>query len=184
MYYTGKLLDELETIPLIEIEGSFCRRIAYKWRDDPLSGMGSYHHGGRYNAPHQFQMLYTACDELTAMLEVGALFELDGVIYPGPPRNPEITLALTIKLHRVLNLLSPNICQRLGTSYEELVSDTPSRFVWNEHYHDTPTQDLGFACYLNQGISGLMVPSAAHRDGFCLNILSDRMFVGEIGSNF
>jgi len=43
----------------------------------------------------------------------------------------------------------------------------------------TPTQDLGAACHASERISTLKVPSAAHADGYCLDIFPDRLFTGE-----
>ena len=77
------------------------------------------------------------------------------------------------------DLTDPDLCTRLGTSREELVSPMPSRFIVNAKGKTTPTQDLGTACYLTERISALKVPSAAHSDGFCLDIFPERLFVGE-----
>ncbi len=79
----------------------------------------------------------------------------------------------------VLDLTDPALCAKLGTSREELVSLMPSRFILNAQGKTTPTQNLGAACYLNERISALKAPSAAHSDGFCLDIFPDRLFVGE-----
>ena len=95
------------------------------------------------------------------------------------PRNPELVLTLEVALLFVLDLTDPDLCATLGTFPEELVSTTPSRFILNIQGKTTPTQDLGAACYFSERISALKVPSAAHSDGFCLDIFPDRLFVGE-----
>jgi hypothetical protein len=95
------------------------------------------------------------------------------------PRNPELVLTLEVALLRVLDLTDPDLCANLGTSGEELVSTTPSRFILNSQGKASPTQDLGAACYLSERISALKVPSAANSGGFCLDIFPDRLFVGE-----
>jgi hypothetical protein len=79
----------------------------------------------------------------------------------------------------VLDLTDASICASLGISHEELVSLTPSRFILNAQGKNTPTQELGSACCASDRISAVKVPSAAHSDGFCLNIFLDRLFKGE-----
>ena len=95
------------------------------------------------------------------------------------PRNPELVLTLEVALLCVLDLTDPDLCAKLGTSCDELVSTRPSRFILNSQSKTTPTQDLAAACYLSERVSALKVPSAAHSGGFCLNIFPDRLFLGE-----
>ncbi len=49
----------------------------------------------------------------------------------------------------------------------------------NARGDETPTQALGSACSFSGRISALKVPSAAHKEGFCLDILPDSLLVGE-----
>ena len=50
------------------MEFSF-RVISDRWRDTPLSAIGAFQRGGRYNAPETFLVLYTADSQMTALLE-------------------------------------------------------------------------------------------------------------------
>jgi hypothetical protein len=95
------------------------------------------------------------------------------------PRDPDLVLTIECSLERVLDLTVPGLHDALGTSHEELVSSTPSRFILNARNEETPTQQLGSACSYSGRISALKVPSAAHPDGFCLDILIDSLIVGE-----
>ncbi len=104
------------------------RVIAERWRDSPLSTIGSIRAGGRYNAPNTFPVLYCADSQLTAMLEVEALFTTADGQLRGAPRNPDLVLSLRCELARVLDLTDDSLYGELGTTYEELVSLTPSRF--------------------------------------------------------
>jgi hypothetical protein len=78
-----------------------------------------------------------------------------------------------------LDLTVPALYDALGTSRQELISSTPSRFILNVRNEETPTQQLGSACSYSGRVSALKVPSAAHPDGFCLDILLDSLIAGE-----
>ncbi len=179
MYSIERLKAILNTAPLVTYSGYSYRVIEDRWRNDPLSAIGALQSGGRYNAPGTFSLLYTANSRITAFKETQALFNTENGQLRDVPRNPELVLTLEVTLLCVLNLTDPDVCTRLGTSREELVSVTPSRFILNAQGKTTPTQDLGAACYLSERISALKIPSAAHSDGYCLNIFPDRLFVGE-----
>jgi RES domain-containing protein len=169
----------VERAPLIPYSGFSYRVIADKWRDSPLSAIGAVQRGGRYNAPHTFPVLYSADSQLTALLEAESLLRTADGQLQGVPRDPDLILTIECSLERVLDLTVPVLHDALGTSREELVSSTPSRFILNARNEETPTQELGSACSYSGRISALKVPSAAHPAGFCLDILLDSLVVGE-----
>ena len=179
MFAANRLKTALVVAPLTSFSGHCYRIIEELWRHDPLSAIGAVENGGRYNAPRAFPVLYTAASRITALRETQALFDTADGKLTDAPRNPELLLTLEIALHAVLDLTQPDICAQLGTSREELVSATPSRFILNAREKTTPTQDLGAACYASERVSALKVPSAAHPDGYCLDIFPDRLFTGE-----
>jgi RES domain-containing protein len=179
VYSIERLKAILNTSPLVTYSGFTYRVIEDRWRNDPLSAIGALQNGGRYNAPGTFSLLYTANSRITALKETQALFDTEDGQLRDVPRNPELVLTLEVALLCVLDLTDPALCAKLGTSGEELVSTTPSRFILNSLGKTTPTQDLGAACHLSERISALKVPSAAHADGFCLDIFPDRLFLGE-----
>ena len=179
MYSIERLKTVLNGTPLVSYSGYSYRVIEDRWRNDPLSAIGALQNGGRYNAPGTFSLLYTANSRITAFKETQALFDTEDGQLRDVPRNPELVLTLEVTLLCVLDLTDVNLCAKLGTSAEELVSTVPSRFILNSQGKTTPTQELGTACYLSGRISALRVQSAAHTDGFCLDIFPDRLFVGE-----
>ena len=126
-----------------------------------------------------FPILYSADSQLTALLEVEALFVDAEDRLRGAPRNPDLILTLECTLLRVLDLTVADLYADLGTSYEELVSNTPSRFISNARNRETPTQQLGHACFRSGRISALKVPSAVNPKGYCLDILIESLVVGE-----
>ena len=179
MYSTDKLLRALKDAPVEPFNGFVYRVISERWRGSPLSTIGLIRAGGRYNAPNTFPVLYCADSQMTAMLEVEALFATADGQLRGVPRNPDLVLSLRYGLARVLNLTDDSFYSELGTMRDELVSLTPSRFIANARGEETPTQSPGAACSFSGRISALRAPSASHSAGYCLDIFTDSMLVGE-----
>jgi RES domain-containing protein len=174
-----RLLRVLERAPVDPYSGYAYRVVADKWRDSPLSAIGSVRTGGRYNGPDTFPILYCADSQTTAMMEVEALFSTSDGQLKGVPRDPDLVLTIKLNLSRVLDLTVPDLYADLGTDYKELVNLIPSRFILNARGEQTPIQRLGGACSFSGNISALKVPSAAGKSGFCLDILVDSLLVGE-----
>jgi RES domain-containing protein len=124
-------------------------------------------------------VLYTADSQMTALLETEALFTTADGQLRGAPRDPDLILTLECSLLRVLDLTVPDLYPELGTSYDELVSAVPSRFILNARKKLTPTQQLGSACFRSGRISALKVPSAQNPKGHCLDVLIESLVVGE-----
>lgn len=179
MHSSDKLLRALEHVPVQTFTGIVFRVIAERWRESPLSSISSIRSGGRYNAPNSFPVLYCADSQMTAMLEVEALFATEDGRLKGTPRNPDLMLSLRCDLVRILDMTDERYCKELGTSRDELVNLTPSRFILNARGKETPTQILGAACSFSGRISALKVPSAVHENGYCLDIMPDSLLVGE-----
>ena len=179
MHSIEKIITVLEHAPLTACTKPSYRLIADRWRDNPLSAVGAFERGGRYNAPHTFPVLYTADSQMTALLEAEALFSTADGQLRGAPRDPDLILTLECDLQRVLDLTMPDLYLDLGTSYDELVSATPSRFILNARKKLTPTQQLGAACFQSGAVSALKVPSAQNPNGFCLDILIESLVVDE-----
>ena len=179
MHSPDRLLRALETAPVQPFTGFVYRIIAERHRDSPLSAIGSVRSGGRYNAPNSFPVLYCADSQMTAMLEVEALFATADGQLKGAPRDPDLVLSMRCNLARVLDLTDERFHRELGTTRHELVSLSPSRFILNAQGKETPTQVLGAACSFSGRISALKVPSAAHSSGYCLDIFPDSLLVGE-----
>jgi len=99
-----RLITVLERAPLAAYSGFSYRVIADRWRDSPLSAIGSFERGGRYNAPRTFPVLYSADSQMTALLETEALFITTDGQLRGAPRDPDLILTLECTLLRVLDL--------------------------------------------------------------------------------
>jgi RES domain-containing protein len=174
-----RLLRALENAPVEPFSGFVYRVIAERHSESPLSAIGSVRSGGRYNAPNTFPVLYCADSQMTALLEIEALFTTADGQLKGAARDPDLVLSLRCELARVLDLTDEHFCHELGTTRDELVSLLPSRFILNARGEETPTQKLGAACSFSGGVSALKVPSAANETGFCLDVLPDSLLVGE-----
>ena len=179
MHSPERLLRALENAPVEPISGFVYRVIAERHSESPLSAIGSVRSGGRYNAPNTFPVLYCADSQMTALLEIEALFTTADGQLKGAARDPDLVLSLRCELARVLDLTDEHFCHELGTTRDELVSLLPSRFILNARGEETPTQKLGAACSFSGGVSALKVPSAANETGFCLDVLPDSLLVGE-----
>ncbi len=163
---------------MVAYAGPTYRVIADRWRATPLSAIGAFERGGRYNAPRSFPVLYTADSQMTALLEVEALFTTSDGQLRGVPRDPDLILTLNCSLQRVLDLTVSDLYSDLGTSLDELVSATPSRFILNARGEQTSTQQLGAACSRSGRISAIKVPSAQNANGYCLDTLIESL-IGE-----
>lgn len=179
MHSTERLLRALENAAVEPFSGIVYRVIAERHRESPLSPIGSVRSGGRYNSPNTFPVLYCADSQMTALLEVEALFTTADGQLKGAARDPDLVLSLQCELTRVLDLTDEHLCHELGTTHDELISFSPSRFIVNARGGETPTQKLGAACSFSGSVSALKVPSAANKDGFCLDVLPDSLLVGE-----
>jgi RES domain-containing protein len=173
-----KLLPVLERAQTSAFSGFTFRVIADRWRASPLSAIGALERGGRFNPPGAFSVLYTADSQLTALREVEALFLDEAGQLRGMPRNPDLILTLECSLLRVLDLTVLDLYSELGTTQEEPIANSPSRFVANARGMNTPTQQLGLACIRTGKISALKVLSAANPSGYCLDIPLECLIVG------
>jgi RES domain-containing protein len=175
MLSSPQLNAVLPRLTTIIIEGTGFRSIRTEFAQDPLSAIGSFICGGRYNLKEQFEALYLANNELTANLEVRALFQISSELIQlqGPPR---IMLEIEYRLESVLDLTNSAIQQALGTNLQELTGLWRPMQAENQQ---APTQLLGAAAYNIQTIEALKVPSAVaieeNPQAYNLVIFPDRL---------
>jgi RES domain len=179
-----ELKKSLAKIPLISLGGPWTRVLAHRLLlgpppgaapgtpPQPLWAGGPGLYGSRFNPKGSFGGLYLASDPVTALEEVGALFETPGA----PPmtlRTPPWTVfAVEGVLERVLDLTDLRVQNRLSTTIAELTGDW--RFSQTLHLRGEaplpPTQRLGKAAYESGRIVAMKYHSA-RRAGQGINVV-------------
>jgi hypothetical protein len=83
----------------IRQRGIFFRSIdvEYLMNGTPLSAIGSIVHGGRYNRIGDFEALYLADTQETALFETAAIFRVKGITI-GAPQPPRAMLSLKLAI--------------------------------------------------------------------------------------
>lgn len=115
-------------------------------RHDPRSGEGARIHGGRFNPPESFPVLYLCLDRPCAVAELKrlgrrAVVGIDGLL-------PRLLYRYELDLERVLDLTDAGVVAELGTTREALTADD-----WSF------CQEIGVASHA-QGDQGILCPSA------------------------
>jgi RES domain-containing protein len=129
----------------------------------PLSGEGARRHGGRWNPPNSFAVLYTASDRLTMLAELERAAERQGLRAMDLLPRDEVIYA--VELQRVLDLSKPSAAAAVGLSTAALTSPD-----WSA------CQAVGDAAHY-VGFEGILAPSATG-GGSALAIFLDRLLLG------
>ncbi len=145
----------------------------YANKDDLLKGFGSRSVGARWNPPRGFPTVYASLDPHTALDEVLAHFRHYGL--PIESAMPRVTVSVRVRLARLLDLTDGPTRSVLRVSERRLL-DEP----WREEQaagREALTQALGRLAR-ELGWEGLLVPSAARRDGVILILFPDNLARG------
>jgi RES domain-containing protein len=137
----------------------------YANKDDLLTGVGSKTAGARWNPPDSFRTIYTSLEPETALAEVLAYFRY--YHFPISTAMPRVIVSFEARLQRVLDLTDGTTRRLLGVSVRRLL-DEPWRKL-QEEGREALTQTIGRLAY-NEGVEGLLVPSAARKEGMNLII--------------
>jgi len=156
-----ELIEAVDRIPRIAVEATVYRHIAPGVL--PMSGEGARIHGGRWNPPDSFSVLYTAFDRATVLAELERAARRQGLgIGDLLPRN-EVTYA--VGLQRVLDLEDPANQVLVG-----LDDVTMKGRDW------APCQAVGDAAQY-VGFEGILAPSATGT-GRALAVILDGLVLG------
>ncbi|MGZ3631230.1 MAG: RES family NAD+ phosphorylase [Candidatus Limnocylindrales bacterium] len=117
------LVRLLDRLPRVAFEGRVCRQLAPGYH--PLSGEGARIHGGRWNPPDSFAVLYTAPEPATCLAELARAARLQGL----RPADllPRRLVTYEVRLVRVLDLTDESVLAALGVTTETVVGDDPRR---------------------------------------------------------
>ena len=111
-----------------------------------LDGEGARAHGGRWNPPGSFPVVYTAIDRDTVDRELARL--AGRAALPIEALLPRRLATIEVSLNRVLDLTDATVRRRLGIRAGDLVADDWAR-----------TQAIGQAAH-DAGFEGVLAPGA------------------------
>ncbi len=121
--------------------------------EDLVSGEGSRIYGGRWNPPGPFRTVYLALHYSTAMEEYLAQNRRNGL--PDAQAMPSVTTAVSLELHRALDLTLPRVRAILKLSLHRMVAEPHGVGPV-----ESLTQAVGRLAW-SECFDGLLVPSAA-----------------------
>lgn len=121
-----------------------------------LDGKGSLKHGARWSAPGAFRSVSLCLDAQGAEQEAIQRAAYYG--WRGELLKPRLRVAVTVKLHRVLDLTSEPKAGRAGVMLAELLGEDWRKV--NDAGKESLSQALGRAAHTT-GAEALLVPSAA-----------------------
>ncbi len=158
---TRKLIEAVDGLPRVAFEGTSYRHLARGYL--PLTGEGARIHGGRWNPPGSFSVLYTALDRATVVAELERSARRQGLsIRDFLPRD-EVTY--TISLQRVLDLGVASNRAALGLERSDIVG-----LDW------APCEAVGEAAHY-VGFEALLAPSSTST-GQALALFLGRLVIG------
>lgn len=141
--------EQVATAPHIAYVGNAYRHIAARW-DEPLSGEGARMHGGRFNPPDSFPVLYLCTTRPCSVAELRLLGRRQSVGVQG--LLPRVLYRYETALDRVLDLTSEATLRHLGVSTSQLTGPDV-----------TIPREIGEAAH-STGSQGIRTPSATGVD--------------------
>ncbi len=146
----------------------FYRFMGIEYLKNPLSGLGSFEHGGRYNyLKDRFEVIYLAPDPETAIAESTR----DEILI-----TPRSMITIEVNLQEVLDLKVPKVINALGIINKELYC--PWRKIQDIDGKKAYTQILGNLIYGAQIFEAIHYPSAKKRGRYNLAIFPKRLKKG------
>lgn len=143
------IAERVATAPRIAYLGEAFRHMAARW-DEPLGGEGARIHGGRFNPPDSFPVLYLCTTRLCTVAELRHRGERLVIGVEG--LFPRVLYRYEVSLDRVLDLTSGETLDHLGVTIQQVVG-TDLRI---------PRQ-IGEGAYAN-GAQAVRAPSATGVD--------------------
>lgn len=140
-----------------------------------LSGHGSFHNGGRWNAIGSVRAAYASTKPEVALAEALAHFRYHG--FKDEEAMPRVTMALQFKLRKVLDLTNPNVQRKLNLNLPEIMAEDWRRIQGTKT--ESQSQSLGRAVAA-VGFEGMLVPSAVVRNGVNLVYFPDNTVGGSV----
>lgn len=135
-----------------------------------LNGKGAMTHGGRWNTPRSFPVVYGSTSEAVAMEESKANDRYFGI----PSRKARLFVCISLELERVLDLTDARTMKLLNLVARHLKAEDWRKI--NADGHESLTQCVGRAAHMVK-TEGLLAPSASVKGGVNL-----ACFLGNLSS--
>jgi RES domain-containing protein len=129
--------------------------VPYSNRQDLLSGAGSRKHGGRWNPPDQFNVVYGSLEPNTAVAE--ALGTLNGFGVPPAKTRPRVFAAVSFRLQEILDLTATKVASILALDFDKIL-----KVDWKavqDAGRESLSQAIGRIAW-ELKLEGIIVPSA------------------------
>jgi len=155
----------LRQFPGISISTCFYRFMGIEYLKNPLSGLGSLKHGGRYNYfKDRFEVIYLAPDPKTASAE-STRYELF--------ITPRAMITIEIVLQKVIDLEDMKVINALGINKQELYC--PWRKIQDIDEKKAYTQILGHMIYESKKLEAIRYPSVIDKGKYNLAVFPERL---------
>lgn len=107
---------------LTSFSGTMCRAVAVRFANsnDLLAGEGAKKHGGRWNPPGLFCVVYGTLDPFSALAETVGTYGHYSIPF-FKQRLPLVLVAIEVELRKVLDLTDGKMRHHLGVSEERMV---------------------------------------------------------------
>ena len=138
---------------------------------DLLSGEGTKFYGGRWTSPGSFATVHASLDVETALAECLGTRQHYGVVLA--ERLPITLVAIDVQLHKLIDLIDESVLVALDMTRQRLL-----RCRWRESMEkgcEALTQAIGRIAF-EEGLEGLLVPSAQVRKGKNLVVFPDNLY--------
>ena len=156
----------LKQLPGISISTCFYRFMEIGYLKDPLSGLGSLEHGGRYNfkGKGSYEVVYLAPDPETAIAEGSR----DKYLI-----SPSVLITIEVNLQKVIDLEDSKNISALGINEQELYCSW--RKIQDVDGKEAYTQIFGRMMYESQVIETIRYPSVVKKGRYNLAIFINRL---------
>ena len=108
----------VDTAPSIAYVGEAFRHMAARW-DDPLSGEGARIHGGRFNPPDSFPVLYLCTTRPCSAAELR--YRGERLVIGVEGLLPRALYRYNVSLERVLDLTSGETLEHVGVTTAQII---------------------------------------------------------------
>jgi RES domain-containing protein len=173
------LLDGVTPRPFA---GFVYRVIGSRFLHAPLATAGAKQHGGRFNPPGSFDVLYTALAADTALAERDGILLTAAGIKAARAIRTGVLLRIECRLHSVLDLCDQKVRRHLEISLAELLGPW---LPWNVLPQEpnrpraaAPSQRIGSSVHACRRFEAILSPSTKDAEGQCLAIFPDRLQPG------